>query len=40
MEFLRKKYICKYQIKRECGVRETIEYIKKGFSVALMIDQK
>ncbi len=41
MEFLRKKYICKYQIKKGInGVRETIEYIKKGFSVALMVDQR
>ena len=41
MEFLRKKYICKHQIKKGInGVRETIEYIKKGFSIALMIDQR
>ena len=41
MEYLRKKYICKNQIKKGInGVRETIEYIKDGYSVALMIDQR
>ena len=41
MERLRKKYICKYQIKKGIqGVRESIDYIKKGYSVALMIDQR
>ena len=41
MEYLRKKYICKNQIKKGLnGVKETITYIKKGFSVALMIDQR
>ena len=41
MESLRKKYICKNQIKKGInGVREAIEYIKKGFSIALMIDQR
>ena len=41
MEHLRKKYICKNQIKKGInGVRETIEYIKKNYSVALMIDQR
>ncbi len=41
MEFLRKKYVCKYQIRKGInGVREAIEYIKKGFCIALMIDQR
>ena len=41
MEFLRKKYVCKHQIKKGInGVREAIEYIKRGFSIALMIDQR
>ena len=41
MESLRKKYVCNNQIKKGInGVREAIEYIKKGFSIALMIDQR
>ncbi len=41
MEFLRKKYICSDQIKKGInGVRNAIEYIKKDFSIALMIDQR
>ncbi len=41
MEFLRKKYICKNQIKKGInGVRDTIEYLKKDCSIALMIDQR
>ena len=41
MEYLRKKYVCKNQIKKGInGVRETIEYIKKKHSIALMIDQR
>ena len=41
MEYLRKKYVCKNQIKKGInGVRETIEYIKKNYSIALMIDQR
>ena len=41
MEYLRKKYVCKNQIKKGInGVRETIEYIKKKYSIALMIDQR
>ena len=41
MEYLRKKYVCKNQIKKGVsGVRESIEYLKKGYSVALMIDQR
>ena len=41
MEHLRKKYVCKNQIKKGInGVRETIEYIKKKHSIALMVDQR
>jgi KDO2-lipid IV(A) lauroyltransferase len=41
MEYLRKKFVCKHQIKKGInGVREAIEYIKKDFSIALMIDQR
>ena len=41
MEFLRKKYVCKNQIKKGInGVREAIDYIKKNHSIALMIDQR
>ena len=41
MEYLRKKYVCKNQIKKGInGVRESIECIKKGQSIALMIDQR
>ena len=41
MEYLRKKYICKHQIKKGIqGVREAIEFIKKNHCLALMIDQR
>ena len=41
MEFLRKKYVCRNQIKKGInGVREAIEFIKKNYSIALMIDQR
>ena len=41
MEDIRKKYICKNQIKKgKSGIRDLINLIKKGFSVALMIDQR
>ena len=41
MEYLRKKYICSNQIKKGInGVRNAIEYIKRDFSIALMIDQR
>ena len=41
MEFLRRKYVCKNQIKKGInGVRETIEFIKKNHCIALMIDQR
>ena len=41
MEYLRKKYICKNQIKKGInGVREAIEFIKEKHCIALMIDQR
>ena len=41
MEYLRKKYVCKNQIKKGLpGVKEAIEYIKNRYSIALMIDQR
>ena len=41
MENIRKKYICKNQIKKgKAGSREIINYLKKNFSIALMIDQR
>ena len=41
MEILRKKYICENQIKKGLvGVKESIYYIKKKISIALMIDQR
>ena len=41
MEFLRKKYVCKNQIKKgRAGVRDAIDYIGSGHSIALMIDQR
>ena len=41
MEFLRRKYICKNQIKKgRAGVREAMNFINDGYSIALMIDQR
>ena len=41
MEYLRKKYVCKNQIKKGInGVREAIGFIKRKYSIALMIDQR
>jgi len=41
MEYIRKKYVCKNQIKKGLsGVKDTISYIKNNFSIALMIDQR
>ena len=41
MEYIRKKYVCKNQIKKGIGgVKESIQYIKAGYSIALMIDQR
>ena len=41
MEPLRKKYICKNQIKKGInGVRESLKFFKQGGSIAIMIDQR
>jgi len=41
MEPIRKKYICKNQIKKGInGVRESLKFFKQGKSVAIMIDQR
>ncbi len=41
MEPLRKKYICKNQIKKGInGVRESLKFFKQGMSIAIMIDQR
>ena len=41
MENIRKKYICKNQIKKgRSGTREFIKLINNGYSIALMIDQR
>ena len=41
MERIRKKYICKNQIKKGfAGSRQLLSYFKKGHSIALMIDQR
>ena len=41
MEYLRKKYVCKNQIKKgRRGVKESVEYIKNNHSIALMVDQR
>tara|TARA_B100000989_G_C19530522_1_gene469478 strand:- start:197 stop:1057 length:861 start_codon:yes stop_codon:yes gene_type:complete len=41
MERIRKKYICKYQIKKGIGgLKKLIKFKKNNFSTALMIDQR
>ena len=41
MESIRKKYICKRQIKKGIGgTKEILKLFKKGVSIALMIDQR
>ena len=41
MEYLRKKFVCQNQIKKGVnGVREAIDFVKKNYSIALMIDQR
>jgi len=41
MEHIREKYVCNKQIKKGInGVREVIDYLKKDYSIALMIDQR
>ena len=41
MENIRSQFICKNQIKKgKSGTREILKFLKKNFSVALMIDQR
>ena len=41
MEHIRKKYICKKQIKKGIsGTKDLLKYFKSGTSIALMIDQR
>jgi len=41
MEKIRKKFICENQIKKGIsGMRLVINYLKKNYSIALMIDQR
>ena len=41
MENIRKKYICKNQIKKGIsGTKELLKHFKKGISIALMVDQR
>jgi Kdo2-lipid IVA lauroyltransferase/acyltransferase len=41
MEYVRRKYVCKNQIKKGiAGVKDSINYLKKNYSIALMIDQR
>ena len=41
MEYLRKKYICKNQIKKgRTGVRNLLSLFKNGSSMALMFDKR
>ena len=41
MEYLRKKYLCKKQIKKgKGGIKELLYLFKNGYSIALMIDQR
>ena len=41
MEYLRKKNVCRYQIKKGIsGVRDAIKFLKKDYSIAMMIDQR
>ena len=41
MEYVRRSYVCKNQIKKGIsGVKDSIQYLKQNYSVALMIDQR
>ena len=41
MEKIRKKYICRQQIRKGTGgIRELLKLYKRGYSIALMIDQR
>ena len=41
MEYLRRKFVCQNQIKKGVnGVREAIDFVKRNYSIALMVDQR
>ena len=41
MEYLRKTFVCENQIKKGLnGVKQALGYMKKGYSIALMVDQR
>ena len=41
MEFLRRNHVCKSQIKKGlAGIRDVVEYLKKDYCIALMVDQR
>ena len=41
MVYLRKKFVCKNQIKKGLnGVKHSLNYMKKNYSIALMVDQR
>ena len=41
MEYARRTYVCRNQIKKGiAGVKDSINYLKKNYSIALMIDQR
>ena len=41
MEYVRRKYVCKNQIKKGvAGIRHAFDFLKHNYSVALMIDQR
>jgi len=41
MEYIRRNYVCKNQIKKGLsGVKDSIKFLKKNTSVALMVDQR
>ena len=41
MEYLRRKYICKNQIKKGIsGVKDALSYLSAGHSIAMMVDQR
>ena len=41
MEYLRRNFVCKNQIKKgRLGVKQSIEFLNKNHSIALMIDQR
>ena len=41
MVYLRKKFVCKNQIKKGInGVKQSLNYMEKNYSIALMVDQR